>query len=77
MERDTIHVIPHEGGWAVRGENAKKITKAFSGKREAIAYAYDIASNKKGYLAVHNETGQIERFETAEDTNKLIQWMKG
>lgn len=77
MERTAIHVMPHDKEWAVKNENADRITKAFSSKRDAIAFAYDIASNQDGFIVVHNESGQIERFKAASDTNKIIQWMKG
>ena len=75
MERNVQHVIPHDDKWAVRAENSEQVTKTFDSKRAAIGYAYDLASKDDAHIAVHSPTGEIDRFKSTKDTNKLIQML--
>lgn len=53
------HVVPHEGGWAVRGAGNEKVTREFPTQQEAIQYARQIASNQQSELFIHNKQGRI------------------
>lgn len=77
MTREAQHVLPQEGQWAVKAENAQKASKLFDSKRMAIGYAYDLAKNQEAFLVIHDEDGTVDRFEATEDTNKLIQMVVG
>ncbi len=77
MGRNIHHVVPRGEKWVVRREDSDKPTKIFSSKRKAIGYAYDRAANNKGYIAIHSKTGEIDKFKSAEETNKIIQMLIG
>lgn len=53
------HVVPNNGLWQVKRENATKATKNFGTQKEAINYARTIAKNSKSELIVHGRNGQI------------------
>ncbi|SDY14657.1 MULTISPECIES: DUF2188 domain-containing protein [Salimicrobium] len=54
------HVIAHEDGWAVQGENSSQPTKVFDKKDEAIKRAKEIAGNKGGSVIIHKQDGTIQ-----------------
>jgi hypothetical protein len=57
------HVVPHEDGWAVRGEGNSRITASYKYQDDAIDRARDIASNSKSDVIVHGKDGRIrDRF---------------
>lgn len=53
------HVVPRDGAWAVRGENASRDTRRFDTQREAIAAARAIARNQSAELLVHGRDGRV------------------
>ena len=53
------HVVPHEGGWAVRGEGNSKVTRVCSTQAEAIEVAESIARNQESDTKIHGRNGQI------------------
>ncbi|KAF2956262.1 DUF2188 domain-containing protein [Marinitoga sp. 38H-ov] len=53
------HVVPHNGGWAVRGEGNKKVTKKFDTQKDAIDFGKEIAKNQKSELIIHRKDGKI------------------
>lgn len=53
------HVVPKDGGWAVKGEGNSKSTKDFNTQKEAIDYAREIAKNQKSEVVIHRKNGQI------------------
>ena len=53
------HVVPHDGGWAVRGANNSKVTKTFDTQKEAIETARNIAINQQSEVVIHRTNGQI------------------
>ncbi|PTU50704.1 hypothetical protein DBB42_18735 [Pseudomonas plecoglossicida] len=59
MSKKNQHVVPHDGGWAVRGEGNSKVTKEFETQREAIDYGRQIARNQESELLIHGRNGQI------------------
>lgn len=54
------HVVPHTGGWAVKGEGAARATETFDHKTAAVARAREIARNQGTELFVHGRDGKIE-----------------
>lgn len=53
------HVLPHEKGWAVKGEGNSRNTRITDSKEEAVKYAREIARNKKTELVIHKKDGKI------------------
>ena len=58
------HVVPHERGWAVRGERKARATSVHRTQREAVDAARAIARHLGGELFVHSRTGRIRRRDT-------------
>ncbi len=56
------HISPKEGGWAVRREGSKKISKLFENKKDATEYAGIIALNDGGSVVTHKYNGQFKKF---------------
>lgn len=53
------HVVPHSGGWAVRGEGNQRVTSVHDTQASAIDVARQIAINQHSELLVHGRNGQI------------------
>lgn len=47
MANKNQHVVPLGGGWAVKAEDARRITVITTKQSEAISYARNIAKSKK------------------------------
>ena len=59
MSKRNQHVVPHERGWAIRGENTERVTSVHQTQQEAINAARDIARNQGTELLIHGRDGQI------------------
>lgn len=53
------HVVPHEEGWAVRGEGNERLTATYKYQDDAIERAKDIARNYKSSVIIHRTDGTI------------------
>jgi hypothetical protein len=53
------HVVPHDGRWAVRGENNEKVTSIHNTQREAIEVARGISQNQRSEVVIHGLDGRI------------------
>ena len=53
------HVVPHEGGWAVRGAGNERATSVHETQAAAIEAARGIAQNQPSELLIHGRNGQI------------------
>lgn len=53
------HVVPHEKGWAVRGEGNERLTGVFKYQDEAIVRAREIARNNQADVIIHRKDGTI------------------
>lgn len=53
------HVVPHENGWAVKGEGNQKATSVHNTQQQAIDAARDIARNQQSELVIHRSDGRI------------------
>lgn len=54
-------VLPHDGKWAVQSKKAKRISKQFDKKADAIEYAKKVAKNKQTALEIYKQDGSLER----------------
>lgn len=59
MPKGNQHVVPHDDGWAVRGEGNSRVTSTHDTQREAIDAGREIARNQGGELFIHGRNGQI------------------
>ena len=59
MTKRNQHVVPHEGGWAVRGAGSQRASSVHRTQREAIDAGRDIASNQRTELFIHGRDGRI------------------
>lgn len=59
MAKKNQHVVPRDGGWAVRGSGNTKDTEQFDSQRQAIAAARRIARNQRGEVVIHGRDGRI------------------
>ena len=64
MSKKNQHVVPHSGGWAVKGAGNQKATSVHSTQREAIGAARDIARNQGSEMFIHGENGRIRERNT-------------
>ncbi len=59
MSKRNQHVVPHEGGWAVRGAGSQRATSVHRTQREAIDAGRAVARNQRTELFVHGRDGRI------------------
>lgn len=57
---DNQHVVPHDGGWAVKKAGAARVSKVFDTQKEAVSYGQKVARNERSELFVHNSSGRIK-----------------
>ena len=55
-----LHVLPHEGGWAVRYEGNKRSKLACSNKVDAVQRARELARKSNSELIIHDKRGRIK-----------------
>jgi len=53
------HIVPHEDGWAVRGEGNKRVTAVYKYQKRAIRKARTIAKKYKADIIIHRKDGTI------------------
>ena len=53
------HVVPHEDGWAVRGEGNERYTSIHRTQKAAIRRAKQIARNYGSDVIIHRTDGTI------------------
>jgi uncharacterized protein YdaT len=53
------HVVPHEEGWAVRGEGNSRVTSIHDTQSQAIDAGRTISQNQHSELVIHRANGQI------------------
>jgi uncharacterized protein YdaT len=53
------HVVPHEDGWAVRGEGNERVTATYKYQDDAIDRAKDIARNYGSSVVIHGKDGRV------------------
>ncbi|MBO9378077.1 DUF2188 domain-containing protein [Sphingomonas histidinilytica] len=59
MSGKNQHVVPHEGGWAVKGAGNSRATSVHETQAQAIEAARNIARNQESELLIHRRNGQI------------------
>ena len=59
MDRNNIHVVTHDEGWAYRREGSKRVSGITDTQAEAIDKARELSRKGKGELFIHRPNGQI------------------
>ena len=59
-KKNNQHVVPHNGDWAVKGENNDKYTAITKTKAEALDKAIEIAKNQEVEVVIHDKHGVIK-----------------
>ncbi len=64
-DRKIYHILPHESGWQVRGEGAKRSSSVHQTKDEAVARAKELAhKHDLSQIKIHKQDGTIETEHT-------------
>ncbi len=59
MDKKNQHVVPHENGWAIKGEGNKKATSVHDTQKDAIERAREISKQQGSELFIHGRDGRI------------------
>lgn len=59
MSGKNQHVVPHQGGWAVKGAGNQRATSVHDTQQQAIAAGRDIVRSQKSELVIHHPDGRI------------------
>ncbi len=59
MPKKNVHVVPHDGNWAVRTDGSKRPGSVHDTQQQAIDRGRDIAKNNKSELVTHGKDGKI------------------
>ena len=70
MSKKNQHVVPHEQGWAVKGEGNTRVSSVHPTQRAAIEAARESAISNRSEMLIHGRNGQIrERNTYGDDPN--------
>jgi hypothetical protein len=58
-KKSNLHVVPRDGGWAVRREGADRVSSTHRTQGEATGAARDTARREQGEVLIHGRNGQI------------------
>lgn len=59
-KKKSQHVIPIGNGWVVKAEGDSKFTLITDNKKDAVAFAREIAKNNHADLFIHDRDGRIK-----------------
>ncbi len=59
MASKNQHVVPHQDGWAVKGEGNQRATSVHDTQQQAFDAARQIARNQQSELVIHRPDGRI------------------
>ncbi|MHC1593975.1 MAG: DUF2188 domain-containing protein [Methanotrichaceae archaeon] len=63
-KRKEHHVVPNDDGWAVKKSGAKRDTKHFDLKSDAVDFARDVSQNQGSELIIHGKDGKIQKSDS-------------
>ena len=58
------HVVPRDGGWAVKPEGGQRASSIHGTQREAIGRGREVSRNQRSELFVHGRDGRIRETAT-------------
>lgn len=59
MAKKDVHVVPHDGGWAVKREGNDRASSVHPTKSDAVDSGRTAAKHDKVDLVIHNRDGRI------------------
>jgi len=59
MEKKSNHVIPSQGGWAVKKTGSTRASRTFDTRDKAIEYGRNLSQSEKSELFIHQQNGMI------------------
>ncbi len=60
MAKKDIHVVPHDGGWAVRREHAERDSSHHDRKSDAMDAARETGRRERVEVVEHGRDGKIQ-----------------
>jgi uncharacterized protein DUF2188 len=63
-KKSNLHVVPHDSGWAVRREGAKRVSSTHRTQVAAAAAAKNTAKRERGEVLTRRPTGGIKDRES-------------
>ncbi|MEI6683554.1 MAG: DUF2188 domain-containing protein [Bacteroidota bacterium] len=57
--KKNVHVVPHDGKWAVKTDNAIRPARVTETQKQAIDRAKEIATNNGSEVVIHGRDGKI------------------
>ena len=60
MSKKDIHIVPRDGGWAVRRENAERDSSHHGRKSDAMDAARGTARRERVEVVEHRKNGRIQ-----------------
>lgn len=60
ISKKGIHVVPHEGGWAVKREGAIRASSVHDRKADALESARDLSRKNRVEVVIHGKDGKIQ-----------------
>jgi hypothetical protein len=58
-----VHIISWQGKWTVVREGARRASRSFRDKEDAVAYGRALAARLQGELVIHTQDGGLEAWE--------------
>lgn len=59
MSKNNIHTVPRGNRWGNKAEGAKKVSKLYDKKSDAVKAGRDQAKSNKSEHSIHNRDGKI------------------
>jgi len=59
MPKRNQHVVPHDGGWAVKPEGGSRASSIYSTQQDAIDRGRELARSQGTELLIHGRDGRI------------------
>lgn len=64
MGKSNQHVVPRNGGWAVRKQGSPRVTRVFDTQSEAVGFARRVARKSSGDVFIHRADGTVRDRES-------------
>ncbi len=64
-KRKTTHVVPSKkSGWSVKKGGAKKASKNFETKQDAVDYGRQLSKERRSEFIIHRKDGTIQKADS-------------
>lgn len=59
MSKRNVHVVPHDGDWAIKRPNTARASEVFDRKSDALETGREMARQDHSELVIHDRKGVI------------------